>query len=268
MPEDPQPVVIVRTGIANLASVIAGVKRCNLVPLVSDDPRDVERAGRLLLPGVGAFAPAMQAINGAKLADPLRDYARTNRPMLAICLGMQLLFERSDESPGVPGLAIAQGNATRFSLTPRSASTPMPPKEAVEGSHGCSKPARGRRAEPVESEPCPRMGATEAPGRAPNRNTLPIPQLGWNHVTPDPDCKLIQPGAAYFANSYRITDPPPGFAAARTDYGGPFISAIERGNLLACQFHPELSGLWGLALLKRWANGDTARAAMKGAAAC
>ena len=213
-PEEPQPIVIVRTGIANLASVIAGVRRCNLQPLVSDDPRDIERAGRLLLPGVGAFGAAMQAINDANLAGPLRDYARSNRPMLAICLGMQLLFERSEESLGVPGLAIAPGEARRFA------------------------------------------------------GNLPIPQLGWNHITPDSDCKLIKPGAAYFANSYRITEPPPGFASARTDYGGPFISAIERGNLLACQFHPELSGPWGLALLKRWATGDTAGAAMKGATAC
>lgn len=207
MTSEPRPVVVVRTGIANLASVLAGLKRSGLEPTVSSRPRDIESAERLVLPGVGAFGAAMASIVNSSLTEPLRDYALSNRPMLAICLGMQLLFERSEESPGVPGLAIAKGEATRFGPASRSA----------------------------------------AP-------TLRVPQLGWNHVTPDPHCKLIEPGCAYFANSFRITEPPPGFATARTDYGGRFISAIERGNLVACQFHPELSGTWGLALLKRWAT--------------
>jgi imidazole glycerol phosphate synthase glutamine amidotransferase subunit len=78
------------------------------------------------------------------------------------------------------------------------------------------------------------------------------PQLGWNAIAPEPGCRLLEPGYAYFANSYRLVDPPPGAAAAYADYGGRFVAAFERDGLLACQFHPELSSRFGLALLGRW----------------
>jgi imidazole glycerol-phosphate synthase subunit HisH len=78
------------------------------------------------------------------------------------------------------------------------------------------------------------------------------PQLGWNVVSPDPHSRYLEAGWAYFANSYRLTEVPDGWAAATTDHGGTFVSALERGNLLACQFHPELSGAWGSQLLTRW----------------
>jgi len=110
-------------------------------------------------------------------------------------------------------------------------------------------------------------------GRFPS--SLPVPQLGWNRVTPpDPDSlgaslnlaesteALIRPGWAYFANSYRLIEAPPGFDASGAEYGEAFVAAAERPGLLLCQFHPELSGPWGLALLKRWlaagAAGDAA----------
>jgi imidazole glycerol phosphate synthase glutamine amidotransferase subunit len=79
-----------------------------------------------------------------------------------------------------------------------------------------------------------------------------VPQFGWNHVDPGPGCELLTPGHAYFANSYRIPEPPDGWSAATAEHGGPFVAALERGAVLACQFHPELSGVWGLDLLKRW----------------
>ena len=83
-------------------------------------------------------------------------------------------------------------------------------------------------------------------------DTVVVPQLGWNRVEPMEGCRLLQPGFAYFANSYRIEHPPEGWHTATADHAGPFVAAIERGPILACQFHPELSGAWGLDLLKRW----------------
>jgi len=79
-----------------------------------------------------------------------------------------------------------------------------------------------------------------------------VPQLGWNRVEPGPGSKFLEPGWAYFANSYRLGRVPDGWLGATTDYGSRFVSALERGNVLACQFHPELSGRWGAALLQRW----------------
>jgi imidazole glycerol-phosphate synthase subunit HisH len=90
--------------------------------------------------------------------------------------------------------------------------------------------------------------------------SLPVPQLGWNRVTPPGPESAVEEGWAYFANSYRLVEKPRGFISSLADYGGPFVAAIEGGRgLLLCQFHPELSGAWGLALLKRWLGADAAR---------
>jgi len=78
------------------------------------------------------------------------------------------------------------------------------------------------------------------------------PQLGWNRVTPGDNCSLLTEGAAYFANSYKLDAIPDDWAGALTNHGGDFVAAIERGAVLACQFHPELSGAWGQALIERW----------------
>ncbi len=79
-----------------------------------------------------------------------------------------------------------------------------------------------------------------------------VPQLGWNRVEPGPGSRFVEPGWAYFANSYRLDEMPEGWVGSGTDYGGKFVSALERGDVLACQFHPELSGPWGAGLLGRW----------------
>ena len=79
-----------------------------------------------------------------------------------------------------------------------------------------------------------------------------VPQLGWNAVQPAPDCQLLTSGYAYFANSYRLRHAPSGWASAHCEYGERFVAALERGAILGCQFHPELSGAWGLDLIRRW----------------
>lgn len=79
-----------------------------------------------------------------------------------------------------------------------------------------------------------------------------VPQLGWNRITPDPQCRILEDGHVYFANSYKIQEAPPGFAAAWAEHGDRFVAAVERGPVLACQFHPELSGSLGKAILGKW----------------
>ena len=83
-------------------------------------------------------------------------------------------------------------------------------------------------------------------------DTVRTPQFGWNLTTPAGDARVLTPGYAYFANSFRLTAIPEGWAGAMSDHAGPFVAALERGATLACQFHPELSGPWGLDLLERW----------------
>lgn len=79
-----------------------------------------------------------------------------------------------------------------------------------------------------------------------------VPQFGWNEVQAGSGCRYVTDGWAYFANSFRITAIPDGWVGATTDHGGEFVSALERGDVLACQFHPELSGTWGSGVLGRW----------------
>jgi len=89
---------------------------------------------------------------------------------------------------------------------------------------------------------------------------LPLPQLGWNRIIPSRGESFVRPGWAYFANSYRVKAPPTGYEAAFCSYGEDFAATIEGKvdratkipRILLCQFHPELSGPWGLDLFKRW----------------
>ena len=78
------------------------------------------------------------------------------------------------------------------------------------------------------------------------------PQMGWNHVVPAKDSKLLEAGYAYFANSYRFETIPERWTGATSEYGGPLVAALERGAVLGCQFHPELSGAYGERLMSRW----------------
>ena len=79
-----------------------------------------------------------------------------------------------------------------------------------------------------------------------------VPQMGWNRVVPAEGCVVVPGGHAYFANSYRLTEASSGWHPAWCDYGGRFLAAVERGAVVGCQFHPELSGEYGRTLLNRW----------------
>lgn len=82
---------------------------------------------------------------------------------------------------------------------------------------------------------------------------LPVPQLGWNRVfAQGASPRLVRQGWAYFANSYRLSEAPEGFSMSLSEYGESFVAALERPSLLLCQFHPELSGPWGLELIEAW----------------
>jgi glutamine amidotransferase len=219
-------VAIVATGAANLASVLAALRRAGCEPFVTRDPDELAGCGLALLPGVGAFGPAIDALRATGLEMALESRFREGKPLMAICLGMQLCFEESEESPGVRGLGFLPGRIRRF-------------------------------------------GAG-----------LPVPQLGWNRIRAEARAapagadgtfgageiarpRFLEPGWAYFANSYKLDGAPAGAAALYSDYGGSFVAALELGSLLLCQFHPELSGELGRRLLARW-TGAAAGAAVAG----
>lgn len=191
---------IVATGVANLASVRAAFARLGLATEVVQDAAAIASAHRLVLPGVGAFAAGMQRLRELELVEALRERVVAGRPTLAICLGMQLCCEGSDESPGVAGLGVVPGRVRRF------------------GDDGSA--------------------------------AVQVPQLGWNRVDnalPDGEA-----GYAYFANSYRLVEPPPDWQVATAQHGGAFVAALRRAAVWLCQFHPEISGEFGARVLTGW----------------
>lgn len=191
-------VVIVRTGAANLASVAAGFRRLGVAPRFTESAGDVRDADYVVLPGVGALGPTRRHLETLGLVGPLQARARAGRPLFAVCLGLQMLLDSSEESREAAGLGVLAGRATRF-----------PPD-------------------------------------------VRVPQLGWNSVTAPEEARFMVSGEYYFANSYRLKTPPSGVLPSYAEHGGPFVAAFERGALLACQFHPELSGRDGQAVMARW----------------
>lgn len=201
-------VVIIRTGTANVASVIAAFERLGFASRLTTDAALVREAALVVLPGVGAFGAGMAALRDAGLDGAVMERVQAGRALLAICLGLQLLCEASEESPGVAGLGVVRGRVERL-----------------------------------------REGAG-----------VRVPQLGWNEVRSAGECEVLTRGSAYFANSFALREKPPGWSPAVFTHGGEHIAALERGNVLACQFHPELSGAWGAGLMRCWAARASAAA--------
>jgi glutamine amidotransferase len=190
--------VVIPTGTANLASVLAAFRRLGVSLVPTESAEVVSAAQRVVLPGVGTFGAAVERLEEIGVVGALRNRVSEGRPTLAVCVGMQLLAGSSYESPGSPGLGLVDSVITRFD------------------------------------------------------DDLIVPQLAWSPVMPEPGSSFVEPGWAYFANSYRLPEPPPDWVGSSATYGKPFVAALERGDVLACQFHPELSGLWGASLLQRW----------------
>jgi len=190
-------VVIADSGVANLASIRSAFRSLGHEPTITTDPAEFAEAGFGVVPGVGAFGAGIAALRNSGLDEAVRERAQLDRPLLAVCLGMQMLGTGSDENPGVAGLGIID---ERF--------------VALSGS-------------------------------------MRLPHLGWNRVEADAG-GLLGSGDAAFANTFCLPRMPEGWRGAWTDYGGRFVSALQRRRLLATQFHPELSGRFGMDLLRRW----------------
>src|SRR5439155_911869 len=93
-------IAVVDYGASNVPSVLRGLRAVRADAMVTADPETVRRAPRVVVPGVGNFAPAMRRLAAAGLADAVREVAQSGRPVLGICLGLQLFLESSDEAPG------------------------------------------------------------------------------------------------------------------------------------------------------------------------
>lgn len=189
----------------NLGSVANACAFLGMDCRIVADPADMAEHSALILPGVGSFGKCMQHLNASGFVDPLRDWIAEGRPFLGICLGLQVLFEGSEESKGVPGMAVFPGRVRLFNRA----------------------------------------------------SGLKVPQMGWNRVWHNHNEVRMFEGVDdgsffYFVHSFYVDTPDREIVAGSTEYGITYTSAIQRGQTMALQFHPEKSQSVGLAVLRNF----------------
>ena len=167
---------------------------------------EIETADKVILTGVGAFGDAMEQLKKYELDKVIHQVTAENKPFLGICLGLQLLFEGSDESQGVEGLHVLDGQILRI----------------------------------------------------PDQSGLKIPHIGWNSLHLQNDGRLFagleENPYVYFVHSYYLHAEEPEIVKAVTDYSTTIHASVEKGNVFACQFHPEKSSRYGLKILENFAK--------------
>lgn len=197
-------VAVIDYDAGNLRSVEKALNFLGEDVMITRDGSRILEADKVILPGVGAFKDAMAKLNQYGLPPVIRQAVDRGTPFLGICLGLQLMFESSEESEGVEGLGLLGGKILRI------------------------PPDRG----------------------------LKIPHMGWNSLDIRRDSRLfagISPGAyVYFVHSYYLEAEDESVVAASAEYSVHIHAAVERGNVFACQFHPEKSGDVGLKILKNF----------------
>jgi len=189
----------------NLRSVERGIARAGGDVVVTRDAEVVRRADKIVVPGQGAFGVFMRGLVERGLGDAVREAIAGGRPFLGICLGMQVLFDSSEEQGPCRGLGIVPGRVVRI---------------------------------------------------VPSESHIKVPHIGWNRIAqprPDPMLDGVDSGAhVYFDHSYHAVPDDPSLVALDTDHGIRLTAAIRRGNIFACQFHPEKSQSVGLQILRNF----------------
>ncbi len=190
----------------NLKSVEKALAYLGEDSKITRNIHEVEKADKLILPGVGSFGAAMEQLKKYEIDKMLQEAAEAGRPILGICLGLQLLFDDSEECPGVEGLHLLKGRILRI----------------------------------------------------PDTKGLKIPHIGWNSLKLQNNGRLFEgieeEPYVYFVHSYYLKAEEEQIVKASAEYGTHIHASIERGNLFACQFHPEKSSKTGLKILSNFAK--------------
>ena len=214
-------VTIIDYGIGNLRSIEKAFQRIGATVLRADDAADLRAAERLVLPGVGAFGACMQELRDRGLVAPIHEAIAAGTPFLGVCIGLQLLFEESDERGTHEGLGVLPGRVVRF-------------------------PNAQRATELVDQD------------TAGNGQALKVPHMGWNNVTATREHPLLHGLSAtpyfYFVHSYYAEAEAPADVLATAHYGVDFPAIVHRNNVLGVQFHPEKSHDSGLQVLKNFTS--------------
>jgi glutamine amidotransferase len=207
-------VALIDYGVGNLLSVSRALEAAGGKVELTSSPARIRAAERIVLPGVGAFADCMAELSRRDLVDPVLEFARSGRPMLGICVGMQILLDVGEEFGEHSGLGLIAGRVTRI----------------------------------------PDTGIDGAPHKIPHigwNALLPRPDVqAWRDTIFDG----VEPDSpAYFVHSFTAQPIDANHRIADADYDGRIISAaVKIGNITATQFHPEKSGAVGLKILENF----------------
>ena len=206
-------IVVLNTRAANVHSVEKALRKVGADPIVTSDPTELESADAAVLPGVGASDAVMKALNTLGMADPVKEFAASGKPLLCVCVGLQVLFDSSEEGE-LPGLGLIDGNVE---LIPTGMTDELGAAMKV-----------------------PHMGWNEV-------------QFTGDDVNRNPMFKDIPQGSHfYFVHSYRCVPDQQAEVAATSNYGVEICAAVARGNVVGTQFHPEKSGDVGLQIYKNF----------------
>lgn len=213
-------IAIVDYGLGNLYSVKHACAHVGVRARISSIPEEILQADAAILPGVGAFGDAMATLRRLDLVRVIRDFVATGRPLLGICLGMQLLMSESEEFGSHKGLGIIEGAVVRIADARHGERQLKVPQIGWNGVYRCP-PTRG------DADP-------------------------WS----DTLLQGLDDGEPmYFVHSYVVQPADPGTRLSRSSYGDvEFCSSVQRRNVTACQFHPERSGPQGLRIYQTLAD--------------
>jgi imidazole glycerol-phosphate synthase subunit HisH len=219
--------VIVDYGVGNLRSVYKALEAAGAPARIVSTPAELVGATGIVLPGVGAFGDAAANLRRAGFERPLLDAIAAGVPLLGICVGMQLLFDESEEMGRHAGLGVIPGRVVRFA---RDLTSGIQPLGGL-------------------------VGVQPAKASIPVR-PLKVPQIGWNqlhHTETDPLLADVPGGAyAYFVHSYYCAPADPTYTIASTDFGINYASIVRRGSVWGIQCHPEKSQAVGLRILRNF----------------
>jgi len=210
-------IAIIDYDAGNLKSVEKALRGLDADCIATRDPQQILSADGLILPGVGAFGDAMERLREYELVPVIKEAADRQIPLLGICLGMQLLFDESEEAPGEEGLGLLHGRICRF-----------PSDMRPEGADGDETQVR----------------------------PLKVPHMGWNSLNLQKEGRLLKGlpphPYVYFVHSYYLQAEDESVVSATADYGITFHASVESGALYGCQFHPEKSSRIGRRILKNY----------------
>lgn len=206
-------VTLVDYGIGNVYSVQRALETCGAQVLLSADPRDIEASDRLVLPGVGAFADGMAELRERGLIDPILRYAAAGRPLLGICLGMQMLATVSEEFGEHQGLGLIPGRVA----------------------------------------PLPVTGVDGLALKIPHTGWTALLQPAGSSWSDTPLSDTTEGQSVYMVHSFAVHPDDQRHRLADCLYGGYRVcAAIRRDRIFGCQFHPEKSGSTGLRMVGRF----------------